>query len=555
MQTRQILSAIFFVLLFSSTAYAKLGIKEFLSLCENGTQQQVEDAIRGGADVNARNKDGWTALMLAAGRVHHDSKVIASLVNAGADVNAKTQDGGTALMLAAKYHDHPEGVAVLINAGADVNEKTQDGKSALMFAVDSGSHAVAIALINAGADVNAKTQDGVTALKFAVYKRAKQLAVMLINAGADVNARDKYGSTALQGAANNLELTTILLKAGADVNASDKDGWTALMNAAHPSGVELLTRARVTVDASAAVITMLINAGADINAKNVHGHTALMHAMLDKRLKLITTLIDAGSDVNARDKDGMTVLMRAAQNNSSEVVAALIKAGADVNAKTQDGKTALTIARQINNSAKIAVLIKAGAEERASIKIEKIDINQLLTRDLSPKEKASIEAAIRNLLNLQESAVFIDWGYRVLTSGLDATVTIQNGPSIENWEFKLKEDGKLTLASSPLWKRNTAISLPEICKTGNYEEIKAAIDSGANLYAKDKNGDTVLHIAARRNFDLKTLELFFPPGHCIFIDEARQAADIYKKNKGKRESITFLEKHVSDCTAGHDGDG
>ena len=51
-----------------------------------------------GADVNAKNKNGATALILAADK--GNAEIVSFLIDKGADVNAK--DGnGTALMLAA----------------------------------------------------------------------------------------------------------------------------------------------------------------------------------------------------------------------------------------------------------------------------------------------------------------------------------------------------------------------------------------------------------------------------------------------------------------------
>ena len=56
-----------------------------------------------GADVNARNTNGTTPLMLAAAR-NQNPAVIETLIESGADVNARDQNGRTPLMWAKKYN-------------------------------------------------------------------------------------------------------------------------------------------------------------------------------------------------------------------------------------------------------------------------------------------------------------------------------------------------------------------------------------------------------------------------------------------------------------------
>jgi len=89
--------------------------------------------LTAGADVNAKNDYGWTALMMAVFHDHVENAKL--LLEAGADVNAKNNRGLTALMMAAQYfHDHVENAELLLEAGADVNVKNNRGQTALMIA-------------------------------------------------------------------------------------------------------------------------------------------------------------------------------------------------------------------------------------------------------------------------------------------------------------------------------------------------------------------------------------------------------------------------------------
>ena len=63
---------------------------------ENTTPQMIQDLIKSGADVNAKDKISRTALMFAAKR-NSNVEVIENLINAGADINAKDIDGKSAL--------------------------------------------------------------------------------------------------------------------------------------------------------------------------------------------------------------------------------------------------------------------------------------------------------------------------------------------------------------------------------------------------------------------------------------------------------------------------
>ena len=88
------------------------------------------------------------------------------LIEHGVDVNIKDTNGDTALILAADK-GHTEIVQLLLDRGADVTDKNQNGKTALLLAAMSGHTNIAQLLLERGADVNARDRDGGTALLYA----------------------------------------------------------------------------------------------------------------------------------------------------------------------------------------------------------------------------------------------------------------------------------------------------------------------------------------------------------------------------------------------------
>ena len=81
-----------------STENNAVNDEEFIRICADGDTAKVEEAISNGANIDARNKYGRTALMFAAGNGHIG--IVELLLKHGADVNAKGNDGWTALMSA-----------------------------------------------------------------------------------------------------------------------------------------------------------------------------------------------------------------------------------------------------------------------------------------------------------------------------------------------------------------------------------------------------------------------------------------------------------------------
>ena len=87
----------------------------------------LNGALAAGADVNARDGRGRTALMHAADKGY--VPLVERLLSAKADPNLRGADGATALFVAA-VHGHTEVVALLMEAGADVSIRGPKGMTA-----------------------------------------------------------------------------------------------------------------------------------------------------------------------------------------------------------------------------------------------------------------------------------------------------------------------------------------------------------------------------------------------------------------------------------------
>ncbi|MBQ9565109.1 MAG: ankyrin repeat domain-containing protein [Synergistaceae bacterium] len=138
------------------------------------------------SDINARDKDGATPLMLAARDNAPD--VVEALLERGAYINAKDNEGRTALMYAAAYNRDYKVLKVLLEAGASANARDKSGRTPLMHAAEHNANPLVVRdLLKARAFVNARTEGGKTPLAFAALRGnpAPCIVMELLRFGAD----------------------------------------------------------------------------------------------------------------------------------------------------------------------------------------------------------------------------------------------------------------------------------------------------------------------------------------------------------------------------------
>ena len=280
----------------------------------------VRTLLEAGADVNARQGDGSTALHWASYR--DNRQMAALLVRAGAEVNATNDLGVTPLWTACENGSAPL-VAILLEAGADPNRALPFGETPLMTAARAGDADVVGQLLSAGAEVDAATDAGAygaqTALMWAVAQAHPAVVEVLLAHGADVHARSTtftetvktiptYANYGLQcvprsecyitevrsggftpllfaARVGDLASARLLVAAGADVNESAPDGASALAVAA--------------LSGQGAVGAFLLDHGADPNT-DAGGYAPLHAAILQRDRVLAEALLSAGANPDAR---------------------------------------------------------------------------------------------------------------------------------------------------------------------------------------------------------------------------------------------------------------
>ncbi|GLB45326.1 hypothetical protein LshimejAT787_2100860 [Lyophyllum shimeji] len=333
---------------------------------DNGHGEVVQVLLEHGADINAKDIDGKTALHGAAA-AWSSLAVVRLLLEKGAIVDAKCARGTTPLYEAAQQRDGRgrDVIVLLLEHGADVNAKCIGGETALHAAAARSSLEVVRVLLEKGAIVDAKCARGTTPLYEAAERdQDRDVIALLLKHGADVNAKCIGGETALHAAAyrSSLDVVRLLLEKGAIVDAKCARGTTPLYRTAKCDQDDQPDRD---------VIALLLEHGADVNAKCIGGETALHAAVAAcSSLAVVRLLLEKGAIVDAKCKLGITPLYRAAKcDQDRDVIALLLKHGADVDAKCIGGETALHAAARWSSLDVVRLLLEKGAIVDAKCKL------------------------------------------------------------------------------------------------------------------------------------------------------------------------------------------
>ena len=421
--------------------------------------------LEAGADVEARNRWGWTPLHGAAGS--NRSQVVAELVRAGADLNARDSTGNTPLH-ASRHNLHAEVVYLLLKLGADPTLVNDRGEVAYPldcgywntsgFARVATAQATA-ACLAAGADVNARDRNGNTPLLFATE---------ILGGGADESPASKDPA-----------VVTLLLEAGAEVNAHNDVRSTPLHNAAWGRRVEVATN-RADLVENPPIVAALLAAGADVEARDNGGSTPLHHAAAIEGLETVAMLLEAGADIHARDNAGYSPLLRAANIGlgNPEILETLVAAGADVNDQNEYGISVLLSVLRYGTDRDVDVvrrLLDLGADVNAPGLLFPV-----------------LDAATRQGDNPELVAVL-----------LDAGANANPAPGRSSLHAAARDGGPgaiaaLVAAGAEVDARDSRGRTPLLraVEAKAPANVTALLEAGADVHLQTRDGDTPLHLAA-----------------------------------------------------------
>ena len=307
-----------------------------------GDAAAVRALIADGADVNAPQGDGMTALHWAAR--NRDAALVRDLLEAGAKVSAGTRIGHyTALHMAAEG-GAGEVVEVLLGAGADPERAILVGGGArpLHFAAGSGDVRAVAALVAAGAEVNAAEESwGQTPLIFAASKGRTEAVRVLLNAGADPALHTSVVDVATRAVYDRIERSERNRRLAAG------EPWgPEVAEQVRREQEEESRRERAEAASAKEGETRMIEEPEPLSyGELVGGHgglTALLHAAREGHAGTALALLEGGAEIDqASAGDGTTPILMATINGHFDLAMRFLELGADPAIASHAGATPL----------------------------------------------------------------------------------------------------------------------------------------------------------------------------------------------------------------------
>ncbi len=364
-------------------------------------------------DINARDAQGRTPLMIAAKNGHADA--VRVLLERGADVHVADNEGLSALnhvfpveKIAQKLTAEPVMTGLFLDRGADacaiLGSRPENIGVVMEEVVRRGMTGMLTRMLDQGLNVNSTTtvstnvmglQPDAPLLVAAADAGNKAMMSLLIARGARVNDSHKGGRTALRAAMaqNDLEMVNMMLEAGADT------GGATLIDVSGKRMTDLEFAQMSTPEIAAAVtaaarkfevnhaaffgnavkLEELLKDRLPTETVDMTGYTPLQHAIREAKLDAVKVLIKYGATLNHQRAGSNLPLHTAIRKGDPDVLRALLEAGASAILPSHGGKDARDVALKIKNHRMWKVLEPYYAHEKGIAVKQAIGLNGSVT--------------------------------------------------------------------------------------------------------------------------------------------------------------------------------
>ncbi|KAJ7997313.1 hypothetical protein DPEC_G00227670 [Dallia pectoralis] len=510
--------------------------------CAGGHEELVSVLIARRANVEHRDKKGFTPLILAATAGHVG--VVEILLDKGGDIEAQSERTKDTPLSLACSGGRQEVVEQLLLHGANKEHRNVSDYTPLSLAASGGYVNIIKILLNAGAEINSRTGSklGISPLMLAAMNGHVPAVKLLLDMGSDINAQiETNRNTALTLACfqGRAEVVSLLLDRKANVEHRAKTGLTPLMEAASGGYAE--------------VGRVLLDKCADVNAPPVPSSrdTALTIAADKGHYKFCELLIIRGAHIDVRNKKGNTPLWLAANGGHFDVVQLLVQAGADVDAADNRKITPLMAAFRKGHVKVVQYLVKEVNQFPSDIECMRY-IATIADKDLVKKCHQCMETIVKAK---DQQAAEANKNASILLKELDLeksreeskkqTLAAKREKRKEKRKKK-KEEQKRKLEEEEAKVREEDLDIddqdqdssedgdvpiePPSATTTTTIGISATSVTFTNAFGKKRAGVTTTHSASRKNRKNRAREA---PGQTIILQDpqmvlAQQNAD---KNK------------------------
>ncbi len=503
-----------------------------------------------------------------------DITSVRNFVNDGIDVNKKDENGVTPLMMAVKSNN-PELVSYLIEKGADVNAKDKDGYTPIMYTKYSMLYAYAVKVQKEEGDNSGqyfpieknwkymKMDQDCEGKEFSYqyfpqslywtkkdvikawdelknYKRnIYQIISTLTEKGADLNILARDNDSVLNYAIyfHMFKITEFYLQNGADADTLFTNMVTKKTNIPEDwiiCDYSILINPYIKKEKEnyckiqSACYEQVSFCLENVNVNNIYNNQTMMSSSIKNGdIEMFEELVKKHhADVNIQNKYKETPVFYAIGWTQIEILEKLIEYGADLNVVNIDGHTPLTAAliKRRPNATVIKMLIDNGADVNFVVNNDYSEYDGMSVMEIAKERKIKISVKSTTIHSAAERGK-TDSVKRFLKKGININQKDENG----------------------------ATPLMLAVKSNNPELVAYLIEKGADVNAKDKDGYTpimytkytMVYIYAIKEIESlgrDTKEYFPIEKYIKFLSLDKKSTQLYLRMNGYEPSFYWKEK-------------